>query len=221
MPRPRKSRKVCHFPRCHSFGPAEQIPGKEPVILTVDEYEAIRLIDQEGFSQESCGERMGIARTTVQQIYATARKKLAQMLVEGSPLQIAGGDYQLCSGRQDCGEDLCFKQYYSKEYEKPEPCVRIATACEAGKICPNFEDTRQFKIYDVRKKKLLSSQIVDIKAADRNQLACILTALRTDTLICGHISAGTGLALDAAGIRVQKGISGDADTEAAAIFSGE
>ena len=218
MPRPRKSRKVCHFPRCHSFGPTEQIPAKEPVILTVDEYEAVRLIDQEGFSQESCGVRMGIARTTVQQIYATARKKLAQMLVEGIPLKIAGGDYQLCSGRQECGETMCFKQYYSKEYEKPEPCVRIAAAYDAGKICLNFEDARQFKIYDVRKKNLLASRVVDIQAADRNQLACILTALRTNILICGYISAGIGLALDAAGIRVHGDISGDADSEAALFF---
>ena len=50
MPRPRKSRRVCHYPQTLSFAP-EEGQGKEAVVLTVDEYECIRLIDYRGLSQ--------------------------------------------------------------------------------------------------------------------------------------------------------------------------
>ena len=92
MPRPRKCRKVCCLPNNDGFVPVRGGEELTPIVLNVDEYESIRLIDREGFSQEQCGEYMRIARTTVQQIYAAARKKLADALVEGLPLRIEGGD---------------------------------------------------------------------------------------------------------------------------------
>ena len=91
MPRPRKCRKVCCLPDNDGFVPVRGGEELPPIVLNVDEYESIRLIDREGFSQEQCGEYMRIARTTVQQIYAAARKKLADALVEGLPLRIEGG----------------------------------------------------------------------------------------------------------------------------------
>lgn len=221
MPRPRKSRNVCHFPSSLFFAPTEAAADKSPIVLTVDEYEAIRLIDQEGLSQEACGERMGVARTTVQQIYASARRKLARMLVEGSPLQIAGGDYRLCDGGQNCGQHLCFKQFYSKSYEKPEHCQRIVVCCAEGEISSCFEDTRQIRLYDARKSHITASQTLEVTSSDQNLLACILTALRTDILICASVSTGTKLALDAAGIRLYEGFSGNADAAAAGILSGK
>jgi len=99
MPRPRKWRTVCCLPQVNEFVPAgaARCPH-DPVVMTVDEYETIRLIDNENFSQEECSGYMDIARTTVQQIYNNARKKIALALVEGPALRIEGGDYRLCDG---------------------------------------------------------------------------------------------------------------------------
>ncbi len=78
------------------------------VVMTVDQYETLRLIDLEGMTQEGCAESMHIARTTVQSIYAEARKKLADALVNGKMLRIEGGEYRLCSGEgASCGHGGC------------------------------------------------------------------------------------------------------------------
>lgn len=109
MPRPKKCRKVCCLPPISEFVPAgEGGPCREAVVMTVDEYETVRLIDNEGFTQEECSKYMNIARTTVQQIYDGARKKIARALVEGLPLKIEGGDYHLCDGSERyCGCGGC------------------------------------------------------------------------------------------------------------------
>ena len=93
MARPMKWRKVCCLPESNRFGPLDSPPDAENhVNMTVDEYETIRLIDFEGFTQEECANQMNIARSTVQGIYIKARKKLAESLVNGKVLSIGGGN---------------------------------------------------------------------------------------------------------------------------------
>ncbi len=96
MARPRKRRRVCGLPHHKTFGPLNRIDANEEIILTVDEYEVIRLIDLEGLEQEECAQRMEIARSTVQRIYVGAKKKIADFLVNGKILKIEGGDYIVC-----------------------------------------------------------------------------------------------------------------------------
>ena len=100
MGRPKKCRKVCCMPSVRRLVPEPCCLPDETVTLTVDEYETIRLIDRMGYSQEECCSLMGVARTTVQQIYNTARKKVAYALVEGAAIEIDGGEYQLCDGQE-------------------------------------------------------------------------------------------------------------------------
>lgn len=104
MSRPRKWRRVCALPERKSFGPLDVASDPDIVVMSVDEYETIRLIDYEGLNQEECASHMQVARTTVQGIYIEARKKLASSLVDGKVLVIKGGAYQLCDGfENNCG----------------------------------------------------------------------------------------------------------------------
>ena len=223
MPRPRKSRMVCHYPSVQSFGPREGSSGAETV-LSVEEYETIRLIDYEGCSQEQCAVFMQVARTTVQQIYSDGRRKLAEALVEGRELRIVGGDFRLCDGAQGgCGEMSCYKKEYAKKYRKPkgEQIMRIAVTYENGQVFQHFGHTSQFKVYDVRNGEIVSSEVVDAGGSGHGALAGVLTALNVDVLICGGIGGGAQMALAAAGIKLYGGVSGSADAAAEAFVSGK
>jgi len=223
VPRPKKCRRVCDYPQTLTFLPEDHKNREQVVILTVDEYETIRLIDKEGLSQEQCGDFMQVARTTVQQIYASARKKLADVLVDGLPLRIEGGDYQLCNGvNRACGCTNCYKQKFNQQYAKPkgEHIMRIAVTYENGEIFQHFGHTEQFKVYDVENGKIVSSEVVDTNGSGHGALAGVLSALHVDALICGGIGGGAQAALAAAGIQLYGGVSGDADQAAEALAAG-
>ena len=114
MSRPRKWRKICVLPENDKFGPLEVHENEEYVNMSVDEYETIRLIDLEGYTQEECAAKMNVARTTIQGIYNTARYKLADVLVHGKNLVICGGNIELCDGtRKECSGGKCFRSEIS------------------------------------------------------------------------------------------------------------
>ncbi len=120
MARPRKWRKVCCLPESSRFGPLDA-HAADTITMTVDEFESIRLMDVGGFTQEQCAAQMDISRTTVQGIYDSARKKLAQSLVNGKVLLIEGGEYRLCNGQgRGCGGDGCRRHRCGRHFEKLE-----------------------------------------------------------------------------------------------------
>lgn len=70
------------------------------VVLSVDEFEAIRLADLEGLYQEQAAERMKISRQTFGRVVEAARRKVAKALVEGKALKIEGGEVEMASMRK-------------------------------------------------------------------------------------------------------------------------
>ena len=95
MPRPPRCRRICDAPQVDKFCPygSEDV---EPILLTLDEYEVIRLVDLEQQTHEQCAVQMDISRSTVQEICGSARRKIAACLVHGKPLHITGGNNRIC-----------------------------------------------------------------------------------------------------------------------------
>lgn len=62
------------------------------ISMTLDEYEAIKLADYNGFSHSEAAEEMGISRPTFSRLIEKARKKLSEFLIKGRYLNIDGGN---------------------------------------------------------------------------------------------------------------------------------
>jgi predicted DNA-binding protein (UPF0251 family) len=95
MPRPRMFRRVFFEPGVTHFKPAGTgLAGLAETVLTVDEFEAIRLKDHEDMDQTGAARKMGISQPTFQRVYESARKKIADALVNGKAIRIEGGHYR-------------------------------------------------------------------------------------------------------------------------------
>jgi predicted DNA-binding protein (UPF0251 family) len=106
MARPTKWRRVAFIPEVTYFKPAGiPLRALEDVGLTVEEVEAIRLKDLEGLEQEECADRMHISRPTFHRVLGSARRKLADALINGKAIRIEGGNFALPSQLFRCRQD--------------------------------------------------------------------------------------------------------------------
>ena len=214
MARPIRCRNICTEPAYDRFCP-EGIPADKNVNMTVDEYEAIRLIDLHKYTHEQCAQQMGISRTTVTEIYESARYKLADSVVHGKTLTISGGSYRFCDGTNTfCCNRKCKKTSQStctNMKGKRERQMRIGVTYENGEIFQHFGHTEQFKLYDVEDGQIKQTQVVDTNGQGHGALSSFLTNAGVDVLICGGIGGGAQTALAEAGIRLFGGASGNAD----------
>lgn len=110
MTRPKYCRKVGCVPDKNYFKP-RGIPASllEEVVLTLDEFEAIRLADYEGLYQEEGAKKMNISRQTFGRIIETAHKKIADVLINGKALKIEGGDVSIEETKRLCPR--CKREY--------------------------------------------------------------------------------------------------------------
>ncbi len=103
MPRPKCCRNVCGVPDKNYFKPRGiPISQLEEVVLSLDEYEAIRLADYEELYQEEAAARMNISRQTFGRIIEAAHKKIADVLINGKALKIEGGEVAV-NETESCG----------------------------------------------------------------------------------------------------------------------
>lgn len=135
MPRPRRCRRVGFLPNSAYFKPAGiRMNELETSILNVDELEAVRLKDLLGLEQEEAARKMDISQPTFHRLVLSARRKIADGLVNGKAIKIEGGNYDMIEARRGMGfmgpatMCRCTNCDYHEPKERGVPC--------ASKRCP-------------------------------------------------------------------------------------
>lgn len=146
MPRPKKERMISSPPLFSEFKPSGAV-GRMlgETELSLDEYEAVNLVDYQGFEHTEAAEEMGISRPTVSRLLESGRKKLAEFIIKGNKLLIAGGNVHFKKNILkclDCGH--MFNIDISKEVSSCPNCgseqlVNIAAGFGHGKCCRGFK----------------------------------------------------------------------------------
>jgi len=96
MPRPKRVRKIRFWPSATYFKPAGiRLAELEESMLTLDEFEALRLHDLQGLDQNEAAKKMGVSQPTFNRLLRSARKKVVDALVHGKAIRVEGGVFKM------------------------------------------------------------------------------------------------------------------------------
>ncbi len=160
MPRPIKCRCVAFLPGITYFNPAG-IPLREleENLITVDEIDAIRLKDIEDLDQEQSAVKMGISRATFQRILESARRKIADALLNGKAIKIQGGNFEVTSLRCKCFNGCDNTTQVNNNQKEGVQTMKIAVVTDDGTtICQHFGRAQYYSVITIENGKVKSKE---------------------------------------------------------------
>ncbi|HIV40985.1 MAG TPA: FKBP-type peptidyl-prolyl cis-trans isomerase [Candidatus Mediterraneibacter guildfordensis] len=99
--------------------------------------------------------------------------------------------------------------------------MKIAVTYDNGNVFQHFGRTEQFKFYEVKDNKVVSSEVIGSNGTGHGALAGLLAGQDVDVLICGGIGGGAQAALAEAGVELCAGAEGNTDEAVEAYLRGE
>jgi len=121
MPRRKRNRRI-QFPPVIKGMSVYGVRGRKSneVVLRLEEYEAIRLLDYQNLNQEQAAVHMDVSRPTLTRIYEEARNKVATAFVEGRDIIFRGGDIYFDENWFKCNAcQASFNDYNEKNLSCP------------------------------------------------------------------------------------------------------
>jgi len=204
MPRPVNERRLGAPIPPRVMKPAG-VPAREleEVRLGLDEAEALRLADLEGLYQEAAARSMGVSRQTFGRIVEAARRKVADAVLNGKALRIAGGEVSI--------------------REQGDIMMKIAVPSRDGLVDEHFGHCKEFLVFAVSADGSLASgtAVPSVEGCGcKSDIASVLARAGVTHMVAGNMGEGAVRVLSSNGIAVVRGASGDARAAAEAFAKG-
>lgn len=196
MPRPKQCRRVECPPESKGFRPLGRgcLRRTDPVVLKIDEYESIRLIDYEGLSQDEAALRMQVSRPTCTRIYESARKAIALAIVECRELQIGEGDVEF------------YGEWHSNtNNQKRKNMKKIAIPTTDGMLFQHFGKASQFTFVTIEDGKIINKEAIDAPPHAHGVAPRFVISHEATEVLAGGMGATPLEMLTEAGIEVHIG----------------
>jgi len=177
----------------------------DDVVLTFDEAEALRLADLDGLYQQAAAQRMGVSRPTFARIIESARRKMADALLNGKKLRVEGG-------------------VIAVQKKEPAPLLVAVPINPRGQVETHFGRCECLAVFTIGIDGSIEvEQTVDasIGPGCRSSVMPRLAAMHVQALVAGCIGDGAIHVCAAHGIAVVRGASGAARGAALAFARGE
>lgn len=191
MPRPFCRRTIELNLEANVFKPMG-IPVRilEEITLSLDEAEALRLADLEGLYQEAAARSMNVSRQTFGRIIESARKKVADAILNKKLLKIAGGVVQ--------------------RKEEGDRSMKIAVPTRGDQIDNHFGHCEKYSIFDVEGTSIINQASLDAVegCGCKSNIASTLAGMGVRLMIAGGIGEGAIRVLASNGIKTIRGASG-------------
>ena len=202
MPRPFNERLVRRGLEQRRFKPAG-VPARdlEEVVLGLDGAEAVCLADLEGLYQEAAAQRMGVSRQTFGRIIETARRTIADAIINGKSLRIEGGEI----ARRNEGEKL----------------MKVAVPSRGGQVDEHFGHCEGFSVFSFDAEHRIAGEEMVASPEGcgcKSNIAAELARKGVTHMVAGNMGDGAVRVLQANGIAVTRGAQGNA-REAAERFA--
>jgi predicted DNA-binding protein (UPF0251 family)/predicted Fe-Mo cluster-binding NifX family protein len=212
MVRPKKCRMVSALPGVTYFKPAG-IPLRflEEVALSVEQAEALRLKDIEGLEQTQAAVRMGVSRPTFQRVLTSARKRVADALLNGKAIRIEGGNFQvipvtLCNREE---QNLTFNSEGGK-------IMKYAMPVSGNRLMSHFGQANEFMLLDVGQDgRIVRKETITVTPHSCGTLPGELAKRGVSVVLAGGMGMGPRIAFQRSSIEVVLGVT-EPDPEKAA-----
>ncbi|MFC1709444.1 DUF134 domain-containing protein [Candidatus Omnitrophota bacterium] len=93
--RPEKIRLVKEEPKIGQFSPRGRPGRPNEIEVTIDQFEALRLVDYRGLKHRHAAAQMGVSRQTLERIIKQARKQVSDAIINGKIIRIFGGNIKV------------------------------------------------------------------------------------------------------------------------------